>query len=79
MKPAPSLPNMKPKPTKKKSREPRMKSTKFFIRILTEFLLRVKPASQRANPGCIQKTSIAASSIQTVSRDIAMSFMILSF
>ena len=79
MNPAPSLPNIKPKPTKKYSREPSIKSTKFFIRMFTVFLPWVNPASHSANPGCIQKTNIAASSIHTVSRDIAKSFIIHSF
>ena len=43
-----------------------MKSTKFFIRILAVFLVRVKPASTSANPGCMKNTSMAASNIQTV-------------
>lgn len=37
-----------------------------FIRMLAVFLLRVNPASTRANPGCMKNTSIAASSIHTV-------------
>ena len=69
MKPAPSLPNMNPKPRKKNNSEPNMKSTKFFIRMLAVFLLRVKPASHSAKPGCIQKTNMAANSIHTVSSD----------
>ena len=77
MKPAPSLPNMKPKPRKKNSSEPNMKYTKFFIRMFTVFLLRVKPASQSANPGCIQNTSMAASSIHTVSSDKLISVIIV--
>ena len=43
-----------------------MKSTKFFISMLAVFLVRVKPASTNAKPGCIKNTSIAASNIQTV-------------
>ena len=79
MKPAPSLPNMKPKPTNQKSREPNMKSTKFFIRMFAVFLLRVNPASHSAKPGCMKKTSMAASNIQTVSREIAISFILHTF
>ena len=44
-----------------------MKSKKFFIRMLVVFLLRVKPASTRAKPGCIQNTSMAARMTHTVS------------
>ena len=54
-----------------------MKSTKFFIKMLAVFLLRVNPASHRANPGCIQKTNMAANSIHTVSSDNPISFIIL--
>ena len=43
-----------------------MKSTKFFISMLAVFLVRVKPASTNAKPGCIKKTNMAASNIQTV-------------
>ena len=43
-----------------------MKSTKFFIKMLAVFFTLVKPASTKANPGCMKNTSIAASSIQTV-------------
>ena len=43
------------------------------------FLLRVKPASHKAKPGCIQNTSIAASNIHTVSSDNPISFIILFF
>ena len=78
MKPLP-VPCMMPKPMNQKSMEPTMKSTKFFISMLAVFLERVKPASTRAKPGCIQKTSIAARSTQTVSRllivDIAVSMI----
>lgn len=48
------------------NKEPNMKSTKFFIRILAVFFTLVNPASTSANPGCIKNTSIAASNIQTV-------------
>ena len=75
MNPAPSLPNINPKPTKKNSNEPNMKSTKFFIRMFAVFFERVKPASHSANPGCIQNTNIAANSIHTVSRDKPISFI----
>ncbi len=43
-----------------------MKSTKFFIRILAVFLVRVNPASTNANPGCMKNTNMAARSIHTV-------------
>ena len=59
-------PNISPNPMNQKRMEPTMKSTKFFIRMLAVFLLRVNPASTRANPGCMKNTSIAASSIHTV-------------
>ena len=64
---------MKPKPTNQNSRDPNMKSTKFFIRMFAVFLLRVNPASHSAKPGCMKKTSIAANNIHTVSREIANS------
>ena len=54
-----------------------MKSTKFFIRMFTVFLERVKPASHNAKPGCIQKTNMAANNIHTVSSDNPISFIIL--
>ena len=66
---------MNPKPKKKNSNEPNMKSTKFFIRMLAVFLLRVNPASHSAKPGCIQKTNMAANSIHTVSSDNPISFI----
>ena len=56
-----------------------MKSTKFFIRMFAVFLLRVNPASHSAKPGCMKKTSMAASNIQTVSREIAISFILHTF
>ena len=46
-----------------------MKSTKFLNNMFAVFLLRVKPASHRAKPGCMKNTSIAASSIHTVSTE----------
>ena len=56
-----------------------MKSTKFFIRMLAVFFERVNPASHNANPGCIQKTNMAANSIHTVSSDNPISFIIVVF
>ena len=56
-----------------------MKSTKFLNKMLAVFLLRVKPASQRAKPGCMKNTNIAANSIQTVSTDIAKSCTLIIF
>ncbi len=47
--------------------------------MLAVFLLRVKPASQRAKPGCIQKTNMAANSIHTVSSDNPISFILKVF
>lgn len=64
---------MKPKPTNQNRTEPTIKSTKFLKRIFAVFLLLVKPASQRAKPGCIKNTNIAASSIHTVSNEIPRS------
>ena len=64
---------------KKNSKEPNMKSTKFFIKMFAAFFERVNPASHRANPGCIQKTNMAANSIHTVSSDNPISFMIKPF
>ena len=46
------------------------------MRMFAVFLLRVKPASHKAKPGCIQKTNIAANSIHTVSSDNPISFII---
>ena len=43
-----------------------MKSTKFFIRMLAVFFVRVNPASTNAKPGCMKNTSMAANSIHTV-------------
>ena len=54
-------------PIIQKKKVPAIKSTKFFIRMLAVFLLRVNPASTRANPGCIKNTSIEASNTHTVS------------
>ena len=42
------VPNIRPKPTKKKANEPTEKSMKFFIMMLTAFFACVKPASRRA-------------------------------
>ena len=75
--PAPSLPNIKPKPSNQNRIEPNMKSTKFLNKIFAVFLLRVKPASHRAKPGCIKNTNIAASSIHTVSNDILKSWIVI--
>ena len=63
-------PYMIENPIIQNSTVPNMKSTKFFIRILAVFLDCVSPASTRANPGCIQNTSMAPSSTQTVSRPL---------
>jgi len=62
----PPAPNINPKPINQYSKEPNMKSTKFFIRMLAVFFTLVKPASTNANPGCMKNTSIAASNIHTV-------------
>ena len=62
----PPIPNINPKPINQNRREPNIKSTKFFIKMFAVFLVRVKPASTKANPGCIKNTSIAARSIHTV-------------
>ena len=69
-------PNMMPKPTDQNSNDPNMKSSRFFINIFAVFLVRVKPASTRANPGCMKKTNMAASSIHTVSSDRAKSVIV---
>jgi len=71
-------PNMMPKPTSQKSNEPTMKSTKFFIKILAVFFVLVKPASTKANPGCMKNTSIAASSIHTVLTPVVRFSMIVT-
>ena len=63
-------PYMIEKPRIQKSTEPNMKSTKFFIRMFAVFLDWVRPASTRANPGCIQNTSMAPSSTHNVSRPL---------
>ena len=67
------VPNIKPNPMNQKRSEPKMKSMKFFIRMLAVFLARVNPASTRAKPGCMKKTSMAASSIHTVLMPVASS------
>jgi len=41
------------------------------------FFVLVKPASTKANPGCIQNTNIAASNIQTVSNPNAKSVIVV--
>ena len=61
------VPCIRPKPIIQNRKEPTMKSTKFFMRMLAVFLERVKPASTRAKPGCMKNTSIAAINTQTVS------------
>ena len=48
--------------------EPKLKSIRFFIKMLTAFFDLVKPASKRAKPACMNITSIAAIRTQTVSR-----------
>ena len=68
---------MNPKPTNQNSTDPNMKSTKFLNRMLAVFLLRVKPASQSAKPGCMKNTSMAASNIHTVSTEILKSCMLV--
>ena len=60
------IPNISPKPINQNRMEPTIKSTRFFIRMLAVFLLRVNPASTRAKPGCMKNTSMAASNIHTV-------------
>ena len=66
--------NISPKPIIQKRIVPAMKSQKFFMRILAVFLLRVSPASTSAKPGCIKKTNIAASNVQTVSNEESIFF-----
>ena len=67
------IPNISPNPMNQNRSEPNMKSTKFFIRMLAVFLVRVNPASTKANPGCMKNTSMAASSIHTVLMPVASS------
>jgi hypothetical protein len=50
-----------------KIRDPMEKSIKFFMSMFAVFLDRVKPASTRAKPGCMNMTSTAAIRIQMVS------------
>lgn len=68
----PPAPNINPKPINQYSKEPNMKSTKFFIRMLAVFFTLVKPASTNANPGCMKNTSIAlqATSIQYLIQEL---------
>src|SRR5574344_275048 len=66
------FPYIIPNPTNQKKKEPTIKSTKFFIRMLAVFLDLVNPASTRANPGCIKKTNIDAISTHTVSRPLTI-------
>ena len=72
----PPAPNMIPKPMAQKRMEPSMKSSKFFIKMFAVFLVLPKPASTKANPGCIKKTNMAASNIHTVSSDNAKSVIV---
>ena len=69
----PPMPNISPKPMNQNRMEPNMKSTRFFISTLAVFLVRMNPASTKANPGCMKNTSMAASSIHTVLSPVASS------
>lgn len=69
----PPVPNIRPNPISQNNIEPTMKSTRFFIKMLAVFFIRVNPASTNANPGCMKNTSIAARSIQTVFKPVASS------
>ena len=60
MTPLKVVPNINPKPNKKKMIEPMEKSIRFFIMMFTAFLARVSPASTMAKPACIKKTKNAA-------------------
>jgi len=82
MSPDPLVPNMIPKPTNQNAIEPRLKSIRFFIKMLQAFLALVKPVSTIANPACIKNTRKAAINVQIVSIatalvsiDIADSFL----
>ena len=59
------VPNMRPKPRKRKTSELMQKSRKFFITMLMLFFALAKPSSTMANPACIMKTSAPASTIHT--------------
>ena len=63
--PVDDAPNIIPKPTAQKARDPMEKSIRFFIMMLTAFFARVKPVSTMANPACIKNTRAAATSVQT--------------
>ena len=71
----PPTPNINPKPMNQKRMEPNIKSIRFFISTLAVFLVRINPASTKANPGCMKNTSMAASSIHTVFRPVTISLM----
>jgi len=63
---------MIPNPNIQKAIEPTAKSIRFFIKTLTTFLARTKPASSIAKPGCIKKTRNAESKVHTVSNAFAL-------
>ena len=57
-----------PKPITQKARVEMAKTTKFFDRIMTAFLLRHRPASSRPKPAFMKNTRMAVTMTQTVSR-----------
>ena len=64
-----SLPtlNIRPKPTAQNARLPNEKSSRFFMQMFTTFLARVRPASSRQKPACMNITRNPATSTHTVS------------
>ena len=63
-----AAPNMRPKPIAQNARAPMEKSIRFFMRMLTAFLARVKPHSTRAKPACMKNTRKAATQVQYQSK-----------
>jgi len=66
-KPLPS-PNISPQPSTQNDRDEIAKTMKFFARMFVQFLARHRPDSTSAKPAFIQKTSMAATRTQRVSR-----------
>jgi len=60
-------PNMRPQPTAQNENVASANTTKFFARMLTQFLARQRPLSTKAKPAFIQNTSMPATMTHTVS------------
>src|SRR3954452_22413306 len=69
----PPSPNARPKPTAQYSTEQRPKISTFLPAMWPAFFIRVRPASRKAKPACMNITSTAAMTTQMVLAAISRS------